>query len=312
MGVERSVSRDCPICGGAPRGHAFPYMTRFNDCDFTYLRCGSCSTVFVDPVPDAATFALMYAKADYHDRHYEGVARTAYIESVAFLSRHLRPGKRILDYGCGAGYFLEACIAAGFTPVGVEFDADEALAAGQSAGCQTCSVEEFERSCQCDLFDAVHLGDVLEHLPDPLATLASLGERLPAGGLIYVEGPLEVNPSPVYWCALLFGRVKKVIRPNKFGYRPPTHLFRTDATSQRRFFMRLGENYEIVDWRIEETGWPYSGGGLVKNAIARVARTLGGRCFLGVVFGNRFKGLFVKKSVVSPVDERHSDIAKSR
>jgi hypothetical protein len=119
------------------------------------------------------------------------------------------------------------------------------------------------------------LGDVLEHLPDPLGTLTSLVERLPVGGVVFVEGPLEVNPSPVYWFALAFGTVKKLVRPASVGSHPPTHLFSTNAASQQRFFLRLGCDFQVVDWRIEETGWPYSGGGLVKSAIAKLARAIG-------------------------------------
>jgi len=296
MAPASASARNCPICGGGPRGKAFPYATRFDDRDFAYLRCASCATVFVDPVPQADTLRRMYAKADYHDRHYDGGDQAPYRDSVAFLSSHLAPGKRILDYGCGTGSFLCACADLGYIPVGVDFEPDVARAAGARAGCAHACIEDFEAAAGEPDFDAIHLGDVLEHLSDPLATLSFLVGRLVAGGLLYVEGPLEVNPSPVYWSARLFGRVKRILRPSFLASHPPTHLWRTDAAGQERFFSRLQGGFHLIAWKLEETGWPYDRGGLVKRFIADLARGLGGREILGLGFGNRFKAILVKPS----------------
>ena len=55
-------SRSCPICGGLSCSQKFPYATRFNGIDFSYLKCPRCTTVYVDPIPDSQTFAKIYAK----------------------------------------------------------------------------------------------------------------------------------------------------------------------------------------------------------------------------------------------------------
>lgn len=297
--MATTLQRDCPICGGRPRGIYFPYATRFNGHAFQYLKCASCATVFVDPVPDNVTFEKMYAKADYHDHHYDGVDQEAYQQSVRFLARHLPIGKRILDYGCGTGSFLAACSEHGYIPVGVDFDRDVARAAGERARCEGTSVTEFEAAIGSDLFDAIHLGDVLEHLPDPLVTLTALVGRLRAGGVLFVEGPIEVNPSPVYWAARIFGVIKRIVRPDFLATHPPTHLLRTNALSQMHFFSRFGGQFELADWTVEETGWPYRDGGLLKRAIARLAGALGGRHIFGVTYGNRFKAVLLKRHVAN-------------
>lgn len=294
MVAMRNTRRDCPICGGVSDRRAFPYSTRFNHLEYAYLHCASCATVFVDPLPDASTFGLMYAKATYHDCHYGSIDDTAYTESIGFLSRRLPPGRRVLDYGCGSGYFLRACVAHGYAAVGVEFDVDEARAAGDSTGCRVYSVSEFHGVYEDGMFDAIHLGDVLEHLPDPLGSMSLLVDKLPEGGVIFVEGPLEANPSLVYWVAVMFGSLKKLFRPDLVGSHPPTHLFLTSVDSQLKFFQRLGENVKLVEWEVGETGWPYSRGGVLKRLIARLARQLGGRQLFGVVFGNRFKAVLIK------------------
>jgi SAM-dependent methyltransferase len=286
--------RDCPICGSKPHGSAFPYATYFNDFHFKYLKCGSCKSVFVSPVPDAKTFALMYAKAAYHDRYYEGGEVADFKESVCLLRHYLKSGSEILDYGCGMGGFLKACAALDLVPFGVEFDLEAALFAKKNAKCEVMSVESFSNLASTLRFDGIHMGDVLEHLPDPSNTLSRLIDFLKPGGVLFVEGPIELNPSPVYWAAKIFGTLKRVFNPTFVSNDPPTHLFLTNAQSQRIFFTHVDKRLSICFWQVYETGWPYRSGGLIKRSIALLAVLMGGRQFTGVTFGNRFKVILRK------------------
>jgi 2-polyprenyl-3-methyl-5-hydroxy-6-metoxy-1,4-benzoquinol methylase len=286
--------RACPICGNKnSKDHAFPYSTRYNSRLFRYMHCASCNSVFVDPVPDDATFARMYAKAEYHDCHYEGKEGGVYAASAQLLKQYLPAGASVLDYGCGVGDFLKALGTEGFIPFGVEFDRDAANQAGKKADCEAVSVDEFLARTEKPMFDAIHFGDVLEHLPDPAGTLKELLGNLKSGGVLFVEGPLEINPSPVYWAARIFGTVKRIVRPSFVADHKPTHLFRTGATQQLAFLFRVEPRLEMRYWRVYETGWPYASGGAIKRAISGLAEVLGGRQILGATFGNRFRGVFV-------------------
>ena len=287
-------ARACPMCGGRPKGESFPYATKFNDVRFSYLSCGTCQTVFVDPVPDVQTFARMYAKSAYHDQYYDGGESAQYHESVQLLGKYLEPQAKVLDYGCGVGSFLKACGAQGFVPFGVEFDSDAAQFAAKNANCHAMSVEDFQQLPNPPSFDAIHLGDVLEHLPNPSATLKELLCSLKQGGVLFVEGPLENNSSPVFWAARVFGAVKRVVKPTFLPQNPPTHLLRTDATAQKNFFSHVDPRLTVHHWQIYETGWPYASGGLIKRSVASLAKLMGGRVFVGLVFGNRFKAILVK------------------
>ena len=113
--MDRQARRQCPICGGSAGTRTFPYKTRFNDVVFDYVRCRSCSSVFVDPVPDANTFALMYSKASYHDVHYIDCESAHYGSSARLLRDFLPVGASVLDYGCGLGLFLKALKVEGFS-----------------------------------------------------------------------------------------------------------------------------------------------------------------------------------------------------
>ena len=177
-GVEISLSkvRNCPICGARPTGSNFPYATRFNDVSFSYLKCVKSKSVFVDPVPHAQTFALMYAKSAYHDHYYDVGEGVDYSESVRSLWQHLKPGGIVFDYGCGVGSFLKTCSSQGLVPFGVEFDVEAALFAAKNANCEAMSVEAISKLTKTPSFDAIHMCDVLEHLPDTAATPTHLLE----------------------------------------------------------------------------------------------------------------------------------------
>jgi 2-polyprenyl-3-methyl-5-hydroxy-6-metoxy-1,4-benzoquinol methylase len=248
--------------------------------------------VFVDPVPDEETYHRMYEKSNYHDAYYENADVEAYLVSAGMLREHLSEGARVLDYGCGTGEFLRALREVGLEPFGVEFDHAAAQAASRNTGCVVLTVDQFWASEESG-FDAVHLGDVLEHLPEPATLLKDLIARLRPGGLLFGEGPLEINPSPVYWCALIFGWLKRMLRPGFVASHSPTHLFRANARQQLAFFYRVDPRLTLQKWELYETGWPYAQGGAVKRAISGLAiRSASGRAFRGVL-GNRFRGLFL-------------------
>jgi methionine biosynthesis protein MetW len=116
-------------------------------------------------------------------------------------------GARVLDVGCASGYVAAALAAKGATTVGIE--PDPAMAAAAEDHCEhvyAVTVEEARELAELtrDRFDAVILGDVLEHLVDPWATLAWARSLLAPGGHVVVSLPNAAHWS-VRW-SLLRGR----------------------------------------------------------------------------------------------------------
>ena len=274
---------------------SFPYQTYFNNTKFTYLKCNDCSSVFVSPSPNKNTINKMYDKTHYHDLHYQDKSLIEYIKSADLLKKYLKSGATVLDYGCGVGAFLIALKQSGFTPIGVEYDEKTVLEVFKNTNFTVYSIDGFPKPSSNIKFDAIHLGDVLEHLPNPKIILEQLLQYLNPAGVLFVEGPLEINHSPVYWASCIAGRLKKLIKPNLISNHPPTHLFRVNGESQLTFLKSINPSCKLVYWQIYETGWPYANGGFIKNIISKFAKFIGGKTLFGKTFGNRFKAILINE-----------------
>ena len=175
--------------------------------------------------------------------------------------------------------------------MGVDFASDAAEAAAHNAKCPAYALKDFRAHLANTKFDALHLGDVLEHLVDPVKTIDELLPLANPDGLLFIEGPLENNPSPVFWAALLFGSLKRLHNPSFVGVGAPTHLLRVNARQQKDFFQRFWPSLELLHWDVHETGWPYLAAGGVKRVIADTAIAIGGKTLCGRSFGNRFRAI---------------------
>ena len=89
--------------------------------------------------------------------------------------------KRVLDFGCGFGQFLQMCSLFGLQGAGV----DRSNARRGGAAIQVyANLADVEGT-----FDAITMFEVLEHLDDPLAMLKILKRYLNPGGVMIVEVP---------------------------------------------------------------------------------------------------------------------------
>jgi methionine biosynthesis protein MetW len=102
---------------------------------------------------------------------------------------------RVLDVGCSEGYLAAALARRGCEVHGVELDPAAAAAARER--CTTVLVVDIEDAAARERvgggFDAIVLGDVLEHLRDPWSVLAWAASRLRAGGIAAISVPNAVH-----------------------------------------------------------------------------------------------------------------------
>jgi SAM-dependent methyltransferase len=150
------------------------------------VRCGDCGLVFAGQHPTDAELARNYAgysRADYDSP----ITRARYRELLDGFERY-RQRNRILDMGCGIGFFLEEAQRRGWDAHGSELE-PRAVEINRAKGL-TCvqapvGVETFDP----DSFDVITAFEVVEHLCDPRAEAAVIAHALRPGGLLYCTTP---------------------------------------------------------------------------------------------------------------------------
>jgi 2-polyprenyl-3-methyl-5-hydroxy-6-metoxy-1,4-benzoquinol methylase len=213
------------------------------------VRCTSCGLVYVwhPPTPDEIerlyTFASGYHTVFCSESSAESRASAARAaDFLRIVGRHSRTGK-ILDVGCSVGFFLARARAEGWTTFGVEISNDTAeLARGRGLNVFTGTLEQ--AGFGPESFDVVTMWDVLEHVQDPVATVAIAAEVLKEEGLVALSTPNIGGTFPrlSYRAARWVGRWP---HPE-----PPHHLFQFSKSTVSRLLTQGGLTpIEIIDRR---------------------------------------------------------------
>jgi 2-polyprenyl-6-hydroxyphenyl methylase/3-demethylubiquinone-9 3-methyltransferase len=165
------------------------------------------STPNVDPAELAKFAALAQSwwdpKGPSKPLHDLNPLRLRYIERAVPLE-----GRRILDVGCGGGILSEAMARAGARVLGIDLskavlDVAElhALEAKVAAEYRLIAVEQLARE-QPAAFDLVTCMEMLEHVPDPAASVAALAASVKPGGDVIVS---TLNRNPMSFAVAIVG-----------------------------------------------------------------------------------------------------------
>jgi SAM-dependent methyltransferase len=143
--------------------------------------------VFRSPRPSARAYAEEFGsgRAEVTDEAWLGARRRAGFER--FLRTWPGPPGRVLDIGCGGGWFLRAAADRGWTGVGVDLSPAAVRHARSTLGVDARAGALDQQGFVPGSFDLVTLWNVLEVLPDPLATLVSARALLRPGGALYLR-----------------------------------------------------------------------------------------------------------------------------
>jgi cyclopropane fatty-acyl-phospholipid synthase-like methyltransferase len=136
----------------------------------------------------------------YADQEYSSGAYKKYAESRDLKIATARPrlaaikslatGRRLLDVGCGTGFFLELAAAEGFVAYGIEFsNVAISLARDDIRANIICGDVNSLLKQGTDKFDVVTAFDIIEHVQHPVQFLEDIREVLVPGGLLVLSTP---------------------------------------------------------------------------------------------------------------------------
>lgn len=245
----------CPLCGQQYARPSWVGVTVYGGREFPYVECRACGTIYCDPMPDDAVVAEMYGPRYNSDDSACGVeARDGLVfedpkeprRVVEWLARS-GPGL-FVDYGCRDGELLTEAARLGWRAVGVEIDEGVARETAARTGLPVFTPsDERLRGVRAD---AVHLGDVIEHLTKMEEQFAAVLRLLRPGGALLAQGPLEANASLFTWAL----KTSRALRGARRVETPPLHVLLATSAGQRALFERFG--LREVEYTVREVTWP--------------------------------------------------------
>ena len=250
--------RTCDLCGSTDF-KKLPFYYEFEGQRLQGTQCRTCDLMFLNPQPTPAQLERLYGKEYFTERpNYdrtqqdlkfieEGAKRDVnQIKPDKFTDYMLAkyPGRqfRYLEVGCGPGYTLKSLQTLGWETHGLEISAHAADFACRELHLPvvTGNIETTEDFHE-NQFDLAYLGDVLEHLLSPSATLAKFHRILEPGGLLVLALPSVLNLPTVRLGFAAYGVLGKERKMDI----PPYHLFEFTPNTITKMLKKQG--FEVVE-----------------------------------------------------------------
>ncbi|MCP5412464.1 MAG: class I SAM-dependent methyltransferase [Alphaproteobacteria bacterium] len=206
------------------------------------IDCFACGFRHALPLPDAARLEQEYRQNYYADEKPNFIAHAgedqdwfalAQNDRLDVFERRLVAGRRrLLDIGCGPGFFLRTAIARGWQAHGIEPSRQAAAHARTLGATVTEGFFNAESAPGLGRFDVVNLTNVLEHVPDPTEVLTRAIGLLEPGGLLCVGVPNDFSPFQI--------AARSALGIGEWWVAPPHHLNYFDFDSLSALLERLG------------------------------------------------------------------------
>jgi SAM-dependent methyltransferase len=193
--------KNCRLCGGQELKKVYEGAIRSGGADsgvvegFAVYGCSACGIEFLDPFPQ--DLESYYETPDYWTAHHgpvdvaklqakHGPEQERWFYEVGF---HNLRGKRLGDFGCGVGIFLDMARGVASETVGIDLAEyfKEHLAASGHRFAKTA--EELAATS----LDVAVAFDTLEHVPDPVAFLQGIHRTLESGGQLFIGVPNQTD-----------------------------------------------------------------------------------------------------------------------
>jgi SAM-dependent methyltransferase len=197
--ADREEVIGCDLCGErrvrplfAPRGTRKPWT-------YHVVHCPTCGFLYRNPGIQPARLGELYAGSGY-GRFLAGRYGRKRLRRYCLVLDAFHPvfadgaGRRLLDFGCGAGLFLELAHERGFEGYGVDLSPAAVRRAHKRPGGSNARVGSplDVPEIAAGGFDVITLWSVMAHLADPIGDLRMLRGLMAADGVLLI---LTVNAN---------------------------------------------------------------------------------------------------------------------
>lgn len=227
---------------------------RYDFGEETIRRCAACGLLFLHPLPTEEDTRAVYGEAYFQNEqfmHGDNAGLYGYVDYVAerfnkqpqfaaiareiagLVPRQTGRLPRLLEIGCGFGYFLDIAFEEDFEVSGLEFNphAVERLRRKYAFPIGCGALETAPLPPQS--IDAAVMFDVIEHLRDPFASLDRLHQALAPNGVLVLS-----TVDAESWTSRLIGKRLEDFR------RTREHLFFFSRSTIRTVLAKHG--FEVL------------------------------------------------------------------
>lgn len=212
------------------------------------VQCKRCSLVYANPRPALEREREFYNR-DYFKSEEElwRDSRQLLFERALLRIESTPPKGRLLDVGCGKGYFLDMARKRGWQVVGVDISSSAVHFARDTLGLEVYMGELKKVGLEEGAFDVATAWNVLDQIYDPWGNLKEIFKALKIGGLIALRVP---NLYFHFYLQRLFNLANYAL-PENLKITEPTvfHLYMFSPTTLRMFLKEAG----FVDIRVENS-----------------------------------------------------------
>ena len=184
----------CPLCSSGK-------ISLFHKCtdyllsreEFDLNKCSDCGFVFTQQYPDELDIGRYYESDDYvsHDDKAKGFLNRLYLQARSLMLKRKRriiekttgiTKGRILDIGCGTGYFAATMKESGWDVTGIEPNLKAREFTTRQFAIDVIGPELISQ-LPSGGFDCITMWHVLEHFHDPSSYMTEIKRLLKPGGV---------------------------------------------------------------------------------------------------------------------------------
>jgi len=175
------LSAVCPFCGGREINRFAPLAANAPGWTISVIECQQCEVAWQWPASQPPPPSVTKPYYDGYSNDEAGRIRGEL--ELRFMGQFApQPGK-LIDVGAGTGSFIKVAAANGWEATGVDPSATP-FAEGRAQLLRGTLNDVFHSG---ELFDAVTMFDVIEHVPDYLTLMQEAARLVKPGGVFVIE-----------------------------------------------------------------------------------------------------------------------------
>jgi SAM-dependent methyltransferase len=178
------------VAGGAGPDGLIPTTDRYGSALSDIVRCERCGHMQLERMPSDAELGEAYGDAASDDYVEEEAGQRATARAaLEQIERHSGGAGALVDLGCWVGFLLAEARDRGWRTLGVEPSEFASAYARERLKLDVLTADLMTAPVPDGEWDAVVLGDVIEHLPRPGDALDRIAKLLRPGGVVYMTLP---------------------------------------------------------------------------------------------------------------------------